>query len=307
MSDMDALWSVKLWFTLLIKTFRCLTSVTLEHVDDMATGLDWFLAMPRAVYAEWDEDDVAEWVDERPSRRLRRKPMPWFRVVLMASCSIAGLVYFALEREQGPRPAERAKTVPTAILVAPAPAWTPLPSSPVFTFANAPGPAASEARQHADGAREDSLVLGRFGDFRYAQIALTQGSPETAGSFYIDIVRRAARSGLAVAHLGQGRMVATKFGAVEAAPLTLSAKAEQACLAFRFTDDDAAFAFQGWLCGSSAPEETQLSCLIDGIALTGGNNPSLKAVFARAERSRTEACGPAARTASVGVRPPARP
>ena len=264
--------------------------------------------MPRAVYAEWDEEDVAEWVDERPSRRLRRKPLPWFRIVLMSSCSIAGLVYFALEQEQNQRPAERAKPVPAAVLVTPAPAWTPLPpSSPVYTLAGAPGPMASEARQHTDGAREDSLVLGRFGDVRHAQIALTQGSPETAGSFYIDIVRRAARSGLAVAHLGQGRMVATKFGAVEAAPLTLSARAEQACQAFRFTDEDAAFAFQGWLCGSAAPDDAQLSCFIDGIGLVGGSNPSLKAVFARAERSRTEACGPEARTASAAVRTRARP
>ena len=108
---------------------------------------------------------------------------------------------------------------------------------------------------------------------RYAQLALTQGTAETAGSFYIDIVRRAARSGLAVAHQGQGRMFATKFGAVEAAPLTLSAKTEQACQAFRFTDESAAFTFQGWLCGSSAPDDAQLACFIDGIGLAGSSRP----------------------------------
>src|SRR6478735_2538510 len=132
--------------------------------------------MPRAVYAEWDEDDVAEWADERPARRLRRRPLPWLRIVLMSSCSIAGLVYFALEQEQKQRPAERAKAVPAATLVAPAPAWMPLPaSSPVYSLANASVPVASDARQHADGAREDSLVLGRFGDVRYAQLSMTQG------------------------------------------------------------------------------------------------------------------------------------
>ena len=264
--------------------------------------------MPRAVYAEWDEEDVADWVDERPSRRLRRRRLPWLRIVLMSFCSIAGLVYFALEQERNLRPAERAKAVPSAALVAPAPAWTPLPvSGPVYSLANAPGPISSEARQHTDGAREDSLALGRFGDFRYAQLTLTQGNAETAGSFYIDIVRRAARSGLAVAHQGQGRLIATKFGPVEAAPLTLSARTEQACQAFRFTDESAAFTFQGWLCGSSAPDEAQLACFIDGIGLSGGSNPSLKAIFARAERSRTESCGPEPRTAAVAVRTRARP
>ena len=264
--------------------------------------------MPRAGYAEWDEEDLADWVDERPARRLRRRRASWLRVILMASCSIAGLAYLALQLEPARRPTERAKAVPSSVLVAPMPAWTPIPASPApYALAGASGSLATEARQHTNGAREDTLVLGRFGDFRYAQVSLVQGSPETAGSFYIDIVRRAARAGLAVAHQGQGRMVATKFGTMEAAPVTLAAKGEQACQAFRFSDGDADFSFQGWLCGSSAPDDAQLACFIDGMALAGGASPSLKAVFAKADRSRTEACGSAARTASVAVKPPARP
>ncbi|WP_162820246.1 hypothetical protein [Microvirga calopogonii] len=264
--------------------------------------------MPRAVYAEWDEDDVADWVDERPARRPRRKPLAWLRIVLMSSCSIAGLVYFALEQEQTTRPTERQKEVPSSVLVAPAPTWRPVPAPTApYALAGSSGAVASEAREHVNGAREDTLVLGRFGDFRYAQVTLVQGTAETAGSFYIDIVRRAARSGLAVAHQGQSRMIETKFGPVEAAPLLLANKGEQACQAFRLPDAAAEFSFQGWLCGSSAPDEAQLACFIDGITLAGGTNPSLKAVFARAERSRTEGCGPSARTASTAIKPPARP
>lgn len=261
--------------------------------------------MPRAAYAEWDEEDLADWVDERPARRMRRKRPSWLRVVLMSSCSIAGLAYLALQQEPARRPAERAKEVPSSVLVAPAPAWKPVPASPApYTLA---GASATEARQHTNGAREDTLVLGRFGDFRYAQVSLVQGQPETAGSFYVDIVRRAARAGLAVAHQGLGRTVPTKFGPFEAAPLTLAARGEQACQAFRFSDADSDFSFQGWLCGASAPDDAQLACFIDGIALASGASPTLKAIFVRAERSRTEACGPAARTASVTVKPPARP
>ncbi|MGO4524413.1 hypothetical protein AB4097_06060 [Microvirga sp. 2MCAF35] len=263
--------------------------------------------MARAVYAEWDEDDVAEWVDERPARRLRRKPLTWLRIVLMSSCSIAGLVYFALEQEQATRPTEHQKEVPSSVLVAPAPAWRPLPPSPApYALTGASGSITLEAREHTNGAREDTLVLGRFGDFRYAQVTLVQGTAETAGSFYIDTVRRAARSGLAVAHQGQSRMIETKFGPVEAAPLTLANKGEQTCQAFRLPDAAAEFGFQGWLCGSSAPDEAQLACFIDGIVLAGGTNPSLKAVFAQAERKRTEGCGQGARTAAA-IRPPARP
>ena len=51
--------------------------------------------MPRAVHAEWDEEDIVDWVDERPARRLRRRRLPWLRIALMSCCSIAGLVYFA--------------------------------------------------------------------------------------------------------------------------------------------------------------------------------------------------------------------
>jgi hypothetical protein len=264
--------------------------------------------MPRAVYAEWDEDDVADWVDERPARRLRRKPLPWLRIILTSSCSIAGLVYFALEQEQSIRPAERGKAVPSSVLVAPVPAWKPLPPAPAaYALAGTSAPITSEAREHANGAREDTLVLGRFGDFRYAQLSLVQGAGEPAGSFYIETVRRAARSGLAVAYQGQSRIVVTKFGSVEAAPMTLANKGEQTCEAFRFSDTTAEFSFQGWLCGSSAPDEAQLACFIDGITLASGASPSLKAVFAQAERNHTDACGASARTASVTVKPPARP
>jgi len=264
--------------------------------------------MPRAGYAEWDEDDLADWVDERPARRLRRRRASWLRVILMSVCSIAGLAYLALQLEPVRRPAERAKAVPSSVLVAPAPAWKPVPASPaLYALAGALGPVVAEARQHRNGDREDTLVLGRFGDFRYAQISLVQGAPETAGSFYIDIVRRAARTGLAVAHQGQGRSVATKFGTLEVALLTLAAKGEQACQAFRFADAETEFSFQGWLCGSSAPDDAQLACFIDGMTLAGSTSPSLKAIFAKAERSRTETCGPVARTASVSAKPPARP
>lgn len=264
--------------------------------------------MPKAGYADWDEDDAFDMVDERPSRRLRRRRMPWLRVILMASCSIAGLAFLALQKEQDLRPAERPKTVPSSVLVTPAPAWKPVSSSPaVYALANASGPVVAEARQHTNGAREDTLILGRLGDFRYAQLALVQGTTDPAGSFYIDTVRRAARAGLAVAHQGQSRMVTTKFGSLEAAPMTLAGKGQQSCQAFRFADPEAAFGFQGWLCGSSAPDEAQLACFIDGIALAGHAGPSLKAVFAQAGHNRPDACGTGARTAAIAVKPPARP
>lgn len=265
--------------------------------------------MPRAGYADWDEDDAFDVYDERPSRRARRKRLPWLRLILLSSFTIAGLVYFAQQRIQEDRSAER-RSVPAAVLIAPAPVWKPIPPSPaIYALEKGQGPVTVEARQHTSGAREDILVLGRLGEARHARVALVQGSTEPARSFFVDTVRRAADAGLSLARIGVSRQVSTKFGPIEAASITLAGMNEQECQAFRFSDPESGFGFHGWLCGAdaSAIEDPSLACFIDGIVLTGGTNPSLKAMFVRSERSRTEACGPAARAASVEVRAPRRP
>jgi hypothetical protein len=257
--------------------------------------------MPKAGFAEWDEDERFDVYDERPFRRGRRKRLPWLRLILLSSLSVAGLVYFAQHRDQERKPAGR-RGVPASVLIAPAPIWKPVvPSPAVYTLEKSLGPVAQEARQHTSGAREDTLILGSFGDARHARITLVQGSPEPARSFFVDIVRRAAGAGLAVARNTQSRMVATKFGPIEVASMTLSGPVEQECQAFRFFQRNADFGFQGWLCGSEGKpvEETQLACFIDGLALAGGANLSLKALFARAEKQRSAPCPPPARIAST--------
>jgi hypothetical protein len=262
--------------------------------------------MREAVYAEWDED-VADWIDERPSRRAARRSLPWLRIVLLSSCSIAGLVYLALEGEQAGRSPQRQRAVPSSVLIAPAPVWKAISPSPApYALEKPSGPITLEARQNTGGTREDTVILGSFGDARSARISLVQGPQEASGSLFIDIVRRAALAGLAVARHAQSRMIETKFGAVEAAPMTLAGKAEQECQAFRFADSSMDFGFQGWLCGG-ASDDAQLACFIDGIALANATSPSLKALFAQAERDRSTACGTGARTAAIDVRPPQRP
>jgi hypothetical protein len=262
--------------------------------------------MREAVYAEWDED-VDDWVDERPARRLRQRSLPWLRILLLSAFSIAGLASLALQREKATGSPERPKAVPAAVLIAPAPVWKPVPASPApYTLERPSGPVTLEARQNTDGTREDTLILGGIGDPRSGRISLVQGSSDPAGSLFVETVRRAAGAGLAVARHGQSRILDTKFGAVEVAAMTLAGRTEQECQAFRFSDPEMEFGFQGWLCGATV-DEAQLACFIDGIALGNGTSPSLKAVFARAERSRKTACGPGARTAAIDVRPPQRP
>ena len=207
-----------------------------------------------------------------------------------------------------------AAPVPPPVLTAPTPVWRQIPPQPVlYAFERNADPVAMTARQHAGGAREDTLVLGAFGQERYAHVALAHNPAgplaEPARSFFVELVRRSAEAGLSVVRYPQSHAVATKFGPVEAAPVTLAAAAEQACLAFRFADAAAGFGFQGWLCGSEARpvDDAQLACFLDGIGLAGAAGPGLKAIFARSERNRIEACGPVARTASASVKAPVRP
>ncbi|MXQ13443.1 hypothetical protein [Microvirga makkahensis] len=262
--------------------------------------------MVRAGHPAWDEDEA--FFDERPVRRARRRRRSWLRMILMSSLMIAGLVHFAQQKSDEAQVKVR-NGVPSSVLIAPAPAWTPVAAIPaLYSVEGAPGPLVIEARRHTSGAREDMLTMGRFGDPRYARLTLVQGSPEPAHSFFVDIARRAAQAGLAVARNSQSRAIATKFGPVEAASMTLVGTSEQECQAFRFSETASGFGFQGWMCGTEAViDDAQLACFIDGITLGPAGSPSLKALFSRAERSRTEACGAASRTAAISVRPPPRP
>lgn len=264
--------------------------------------------MARAGYPAWDEDEA--YFDERPIRHARRKPVRWFRTTLTSVLMIAGLVYFAQQKEdEATGTPSQAASAPA--LIAPAPVWTPVAAAPALYAIEGAGASVSiEARQHTSGAREDTLILGRFGTARHARLTLIQGQPEPARSFFVDIVRRAAQAGLAVSRNEQSRMLATKFGPAEVAAMTLVGRTtEQECRTFRFADREAGFGFQGWLCDAQADtvDDAQLACFIDAIAVTGAGSPSLKALFARAEKNRAETCGPGARTASIGVRPPPRP
>ncbi|MFC4174128.1 hypothetical protein ACFOYU_19080 [Microvirga sp. GCM10011540] len=264
--------------------------------------------MRQAIFDDWDEDDAPDDWDERSHRRVRR-PLPWLRTILLSGLSIGVLVYLAQNQEktEAPRPIG---AIPASVLIAPPPQWRPISASPpLYGIDQDTLPLRVQAREHVSGGREDTLVLGGFGEAGHGRISVVQGFTEPSRSFFVDIVRRAAEAGLSVTRDAQSRLVPTKFGPVEAAAVTLAGASEQECQAFRFADPEANFAFQGWLCGGGeqAVEEAQLACLIDKVSLLRTDDPSLKAIFARAEAQRAQTCGPGARTASLGVRNPGRP
>jgi hypothetical protein len=237
----------------------------------------------------------------RASRQIRRKELPWLRIGLASAAVIAALAYVAQtnERDGG----DTAGTpVPQASLIAPPPPWQPVVRpAPFYAVQGSDGkamPAMVDVRRHVSGGREDTLTFGVFGEAGYARLSVTRGTAELeSGRFFVDLVRRAASAGLSVARSGQTEAVATKFGAVEAASVTLADTTEQPCLAFRFAHADTSFGFQGWLCGSDSVSVAtgQLACFLDRLALVAADDQPLRAVFAQSDRRRIEACAPVPR------------
>jgi hypothetical protein len=258
--------------------------------------------MQRAIELDEDEDALFD-ADERPLPRARRR-LPWFRMSLFSGLCIAALAFIA-EQERTEPVVGGTIAIPATVLVSPPPTWQVLnPSGVAFSFDKALGPASAEARQHSGGGREDTLVVGAPGAGRYARVTFSYRIPVAPRTFYLDIVRRAAEAGLAVERSGQTFMIATKFGAVETAPVTLTGPAEHGCQAFRFRDDDASFGFQGFVCEPGILPE-RAACFIDSMTATG-TDASLAALFNRLDRGRADNCAFEVRTATIPAKPAAK-
>src|SRR4029079_10389781 len=80
-----------------------------------------------------------------------------------------------------------------------------------------------EARQHAEGGREDTLTFGAVGDAEYGGLRRGRGlAGRGKDRFYVDLVRRAAGLGLSVIRSGQNGGGGPTVGPVEGAPTTLA-------------------------------------------------------------------------------------
>jgi hypothetical protein len=246
--------------------------------------------------------------------RRKRPELPWLRLCLGSGAVTAALVILARQPEPAILDYPERPVVDEAPLRAPPPLWQPIARPAVLFTADMPDlqglPFAYEARRDGDDAREDTLTFGTAeADARpYVRVTGRQSTqPEPQGSsFFVDLARRAADAGLAVARSTPASGLPTKFGLAEAADLALSGSVERACLGFRLSHPDAAFRLGGWLCGPGGqpPSRRQLACLIDGLSLRGGD-AGLRAVFAQAERQRDPRCAPPARVAEVQKPSPA--
>lgn len=228
----------------------------------------------------------------------------------LTAALVAGLIALYLDP---PAPDGAAEIVeirarPQPVLTAPPPEWRDIVVPTIALGLDAAGfvglPARHAARAHASGAMEDTLVFGAFdGAGTHLRITLRRdgSAPTPARGFFVETALAAAEAGLAVARSGQAEPVATKFGTLEVAPLTLENGPVRACLAFRGGD---APRLSGWLCAEPA-RTRDLACLVDGLVLLDdGGDARLAAAFAAAAGQAPSGCAPGAapprRVAAVG-------
>jgi hypothetical protein len=150
--------------------------------------------------------------------------------------------------------------------------------------------------------REDRLVFGSAAraDEPFIEVAILRAGAEAgeAASFFVDLSRRAAAAGVAVAKASPGEPLPSKFGEMESAETRLSANgAERSCLAFRRAVPGEVLRLFGWYCPSEGARARApaLSCLIERLELSGTTeDKTLRDVFAAAQARRLGCKTPAA-------------
>jgi hypothetical protein len=196
------------------------------------------------------------------------------------------------------------------------PAWIEI-AKPYRLFAlNSPDwdrePTIYTAQRHRDGGgRRDHLTFGTFGaDQPWLHLTLYRTGQEEAdlAPFFVDMARRAAPAGLAVARMGQPKALPTRFGTFDIADFTLTAPGgvlapTTPCLGFRLAEAKA-LQIGGFACAAPGKpiERVRLACTLERIDLVAaGDDTELRAFFTGAPSGPGAACGnPQPATAEPG-------
>jgi hypothetical protein len=168
-----------------------------------------------------------------------------------------------------------------------------------------------EAATHpAGGGRDDVLVFGAFaavsphtapGPHMRLSIYRTGREAPAPGTFFVDLVRRAGESGLAVTKSAVATPMSSKFGAVEVADVLLAGQGnERACLAFRLVAPAPGLRLTGWQCGTAEKpaDRAALGCLIDRLDLVGASNDLALANYFASTELRRQPCAQASAAGS---------
>ena len=238
-----------------------------------------------------------------------------FSVALIFACATALLVLSEESGASSPEHQEPADATPSQ-----KPAWLPV-IRPLRLFAlEAPelikaAPNYDAARSTLGDGREDNLSFGAAarGDASFMRISVYRPGSEAAdpAPFFVDLSRRAASVGLAVAKATPGEPTQTKFGEMETAEVKLSMNdVERSCLAFRRAAKGENLRIAGWYCApvGSFAGRASLACLVDRLALlSAGEDLALRDGFVAAEKRRPAACGKGPLLAATSAATPVLP
>ena len=276
-----------------------------------------FKIMPAAAFAgnflpqRFAGFDARAMMDRWAAPRLRRRSGRLGRAALWSALTLAGaaatLVWLAAP---GPAPVDEPKL-----------AWIDIQKPFALFDVNLPAfqslERAYEARRHAEGGgRRDRLAFGRLGETPYLRFEVYRLGTESAprASLHVTAARRASDIGYGLARSGPVGGIASRFGLVEVADVTLErGGARQHCLAFQTAapaGDDAAapdvMRLSGLSCDEQgvAPSRSALACQVDQIQLmAAGEDAGLRDAFVAADQRPGAACTP---NRLAGVEPATR-
>ena len=157
-----------------------------------------------------------------------------------------------------------------------------------------------ESRSRREGGdRQDFLAYGAAepGEGPGLRVAIYRaGADAAAGStFFVDLARHAAKSGLSVVRAALPGALASRFGSFEVADVTIArGRVEAPCLGFRLAVADPGLLVTGFACGGAKPvDRPTLACALDRLDLiAAGEDHALAKFFLDAEQSRGKACPP---------------
>jgi hypothetical protein len=155
-------------------------------------------------------------------------------------------------------------------------------------------------RQREGGGRRDHLTFGTFGTnqpWLHLTLYRTGSQDASLTPFFVDMARRAAPAGLAVARMGQPKALSTRLGMFEAAEFTLEAHAGAVdqgtrCLGFRLAEAKV-LQIGGFACGAPGTpiDRAGLACTLDRIDLVAaGDDAEMRAFFTGAAGEIGAAC-----------------
>ena len=231
-----------------------------------------------------------------PAPRARSLPLRRLCTALVAAGVLGGAMIL-VETRRDSAMAELA-SVP---LVLPRQDWVDLAQPARLISLNAPNlegmPRSYAARRHVAGGRQDMLTFGHLaGRALYLRLAFYRFGDEDIRSapFFVELARRAAEDGLAIARSEQPSPLATRLGDFDTAEATLRGPAgEHACLAYRLERPVPGLRISGYACGTSAQpiKRRALACILDNLEIIRSQDSGSRKSSPASEPRRGAGCG----------------